>query len=92
MQEHPTGSPPGQTRAAPPAPRSPLGYSPAEAAKILGKHKNTIRAWMTEGGPLAGARRIGSLYYIPRRDVLALLDLEDHEASDLVAAQGGDVA
>ncbi|HEY5990497.1 MAG TPA: helix-turn-helix domain-containing protein [Streptosporangiaceae bacterium] len=92
MQEHPISPPPGQKRAAPPAPRSPLGYSPAEAAKILGKHKNTIRAWMTEDGPLAGARRIGSLYYIPRRAVLALLDLEDHEASDLVAAQGGDVA
>jgi hypothetical protein len=92
MQEHPINPPPGQTRAAPPAPRSPLGYSPAEAAKILGKHQNTIRAWMTEDGPLAGARRIGSLYYIPRRDVLALLDLEGNETIDLVTAQGGEVA
>jgi hypothetical protein len=64
-----------------PAPKSPLGYTAAEASKILGKHINTIYAWMRPGGLLAEARQLGGTFYIPRRVVLALLDLPGGEVA-----------
>jgi excisionase family DNA binding protein len=91
MQEHPTSLPAGRAMAAP-APKNPMGYTVAEVAEILGKHPNTIYAWIHDG-PLADAKRqIGGTFYIPRRAVRALLDLEDNEATDLVTAPGGEVA
>jgi len=71
------------------APKNPMGYTVAEVAKILGKHTNTIYAWTRDGGPLAAARQIGGTFYIPRRAVLALLDISN-ETPDLVTADGGE--
>jgi hypothetical protein len=76
MQENTTSLPAGRAMAVP-APKSLLGYTAAEASMILGKHINTIYAWMRHGGPLAAARQIGSTFYIPRRALLALLDLDE---------------
>jgi len=87
MQEHPTGLPAGRAM---PAPKNAMGYTVAEAAKILGKHPNTIYAWTRPGYPLADARQIGSTFYIPRRAVRALLDLDD--MAELATANGGEVA
>jgi len=80
VQEHATSLPAGRALAVP-VPKSPLGYTAAEAANILGKHINTIYAWMRPGGLLAEARQIGSTFYIPRRTVLALLDLPGGEVA-----------
>jgi len=90
VQENTTSLPASRTLAVP-APKSPLGYTVAEAAKILGKHINTIYAWTRDGGPLADARQIGGTFYIPRRAVRALLDLGG-ETADLANANGGDAA
>src|SRR6266511_1329494 len=65
MRGNPT-SPTGQT-AALAAPKNAMGYTVTEAAKILGKHPNTIYAWTRPGCPLADARQIGSTFYIPGR-------------------------
>jgi len=73
------------------APKNPMGYNVAEVAKILGKHPNTIYAWTRPGCPLADARQIGSTFYIPRRAVRALLDLDD-DTAELANANGGEVA
>jgi len=89
MRGNPT-SPTGQT-AALAAPKNAMGYTVAEAAKILGKHPNTIYAWTRPGCPLADARQIGSTFYIPRRAVRALLDLDD-DTAELANANGGEVA
>ncbi len=76
MQENTTSLPAGRAMAVP-GPKSPLGYTVAEASKILGKHPNTIYAWLHDG-PLADAKRqIGGAFYIPRRALRALLDLDD---------------
>jgi len=91
MQENPTSLPSGQAMAAPAPPKSPLGYTVAEVAAILGKHPNTIYAWTRPGCPLADARQIGSTFYIPRRAVRALLDLDD-DTAELVSPTGGEAA
>src|SRR6266516_972102 len=65
MQENTTSLPAGRAIAMP-APKNAMGYTVAEAAKILGKHPNTIYAWTRPGYPLADARQIGSTFYIPR--------------------------
>ncbi len=90
MQEN-TISPPTGRAMAVPAPKNAMGYTVAEAAKILGKHPNTIYAWTRPGGPLADARQVGSTFYIPRRAVRVLLDLDD-DTADLVSPTGGEVA
>jgi hypothetical protein len=56
MQHDSTSLPAGQAIAAPAPPKSPLGYTVAEVAEILGKHPNTIYAWPHDG-PLADAKR-----------------------------------
>ncbi len=89
MQENTTSLPTGRAIAVP-APKNAMGYTVAEAAKILGKHPNTIYAWTRPGCPLADARQIGSTFYIPRRAVRALLDLGD--TAELATANGGEVA
>ncbi len=90
MQHDSTSLPAGQAIAAPAPPKSPLGYTVAEVAEILGKHPNTIYTWLHDG-PLADAKRqIGGTFYIPRRAVRALLDLD--EATELLPAPGGEVA
>jgi excisionase family DNA binding protein len=89
MQQNTTSLPAGQAMAVRP-PKNVMGYTVAEVAEILGKHPNTIYAWIHDG-PLADAKRqIGGAFYIPRRAVRALLDLD--EDSDLVGIRGGEVA
>lgn len=90
MQENTISLPTGRARAVPAA-KNAMGYTVAEAAKILGKHPNTIYAWTRPGCPLADARQIGSTFYIPRRAVRALLDLDD-DTAELANANGGEVA
>ncbi len=80
MQENATSLPAGRALEVPP-PKSLLGYTAAEAANILGKHINTIYIWVRPGGPLAEARQLGGTFYIPRRVVLALLDLPGGDAA-----------
>jgi excisionase family DNA binding protein len=91
MQENPTSLPSGQAIAAPPPPKSPLGYTAAEAAEILGKHVNTIYAWIDKG--ILPHRQFGGVgaKYIPRRAVRALLDFDD-DTADLVSPTGGRAA
>jgi excisionase family DNA binding protein len=90
MQQNTTSLPAGQAMAAPAPPKSPLGYTVAEVAKILGKHPNTIYAWL-HAGPLADAKRqIGGAFYIPRRALRALLDLDDEAAG--ITPSGGEAA
>jgi excisionase family DNA binding protein len=91
MQENPTSLPSGQAMATPPSPKSPLGYTAAEVAAILGKHVNTIYAWIDKG--ILPHRQFGGVgaKYIPRRAVRALLDFDD-DTADLVSPTGGEAA
>jgi hypothetical protein len=59
-----------------PRPKSPLGYTPAEVAEILGKHRNTIYAWINADDPVLTSRKINGEHYIPVREVHELLDPE----------------
>jgi excisionase family DNA binding protein len=88
MQNNATTLPNGQAMTVA-APKNPMGYTVAEVAKILGKHPNTIYAWTRPDGPLAAARQIGGTFYIPRRAVLALLDIHDG-TPDLIVTAGGE--
>ena len=91
MQEHATSLSAGRAMAVPAPPKSPLGYTAAEVAAILGKHINTIYAWIDKG--ILPHRQFGGVgaKYIPRRAVRALLDLDD-DTADLVGPTGGDAA
>jgi excisionase family DNA binding protein len=90
MQENTTNLPAGQAMTAPPPPKSPLGYTVAEVAEILGKHVNTIYTWIDRG--ILPHRQFGGVgaKYIPRRAVRALLDFDDD--SDLMRPTDGDAA
>lgn len=76
MQHDGTAMPAGQARFTLPRPGSPLGYTPAEVAEILGKSRNTIYAWMKGADPLLTSQKRNGQHYIPIRDVRALLDPE----------------
>jgi excisionase family DNA binding protein len=91
MQENTTSLPAGQAMTAFPPPKSPLGYTATEVAEILGKHVNTIYAWIDKG--VLPHRQIGGVgaKYIPRRAVRELLDL-DYETADLGSTPSGDAA
>jgi excisionase family DNA binding protein len=55
-----------------PGPASPLGYSAAEVAALVGKHQNTIYEWLKAG--VLRSRRIKGVHYISPATVHALFD------------------
>jgi excisionase family DNA binding protein len=57
-----------------PRPAKPMGYTPAEVARITGISRNTVYQWLKADE--LRSRRIRGVHYIPAAEVRALLDLD----------------
>ena len=58
--------------------RNKLWLTPKEVATVMGKRRETIISWVKKG-LIPGVRRIRGCYFIPRRWVEPVLDLDDEE-------------
>ncbi len=87
MHDKGTALPAGQGTPARAVRRSPVAYTVAEFAELLGKHPNTVYEWIRKG--LLPFERIGLCYFIPERALGCLRDPAPDDAP-VAAGPGGE--